>query len=143
MKIVIAAVGTRVPAWVTQAWDNYVSRLPRDCQIDLRTVRAEPRVGNKNTDQLMAAEAQRLTATIPKNAHPYTIALDEHGKDLTTAELHDHMTHWRDSSQDAVFFIGGPDGLDTQLKQSAHARWRLSSMTLPHPMVRILLAEQL
>lgn len=141
MKLVVAAVGTRMPGWVTTAWDDYAKRLPSDCSLELREIRPEDRRSGKTPAQMMAAEAERLRACVPPGA--LTVALDERGRDVSTMDVFHTLQEWRTTTQHVVFFIGGPDGLDDGLKREAGLRWRVSSMTLPHPMVRVLLAEQL
>lgn len=141
MKLIVIAVGTRMPGWVQDAWQDYAKRLPYDCAIELREIKPESRTSAKSPAQLMQTEAQRILASLP--AHTWRIALDEHGKDLTTVALSRHLESWRGKGQDVVFIIGGPDGLDPELKKSCDQLLRLSSLTLPHPMVRVLLVEQL
>ena len=141
MKLIVIAVGQRMPSWVEQAWQDYAKRLPADCALELKEIKPEPRTSGKTPAQMMAAEAKRIEAAIP--AHCLTIALDEHGKDLTTMALSQELEAWRAAGQDVVFLAGGPDGLDAGLKRSCRKLIRLSSLTLPHPMVRVVLAEQL
>ncbi|MBF6617875.1 MAG: 23S rRNA (pseudouridine(1915)-N(3))-methyltransferase RlmH [Candidimonas sp.] len=141
MKLIVVAVGVRMPDWVETAWREYARRLPADCPLEIREIKPEPRTSGKTPGQMMHAEARRIEAAIP--AHAYRIALDERGKDMTTMALAQDLERWRGSGQDIVFLIGGPDGLDPQLKLSCPGRLRLSSLTLPHPMVRVVLAEQL
>ncbi|WKU18839.1 23S rRNA (pseudouridine(1915)-N(3))-methyltransferase RlmH [Advenella alkanexedens] len=141
MKLIVIAVGTRMPAWVETAWEDYAKRMPADCAIELKEIKPEPRTTGKTPQQMMQAEAKRIEAAIPASA--LRIALDEHGKDLTTMNLSSRLEQWRSGGQDVVFLIGGPDGLDSELKKSCSGMIRLSSLTLPHPMVRIVLAEQL
>lgn len=141
MKLIVIAVGARMPGWVQDAWQNYAKRLPHDCAVELREIKPEPRTSGKLPSQLMHAEAQRIQAVLPARAR--CIALDEHGKDLTTLALSRHLETWRGGGQDVVFIIGGPDGLDSNLKKNCDQLLRLSSLTLPHPMVRVLLVEQL
>ncbi|MFA5664359.1 23S rRNA (pseudouridine(1915)-N(3))-methyltransferase RlmH [Castellaniella sp.] len=141
MKLHVCAVGQRMPGWVQAAWDDYARRMPRDCPLVLHEIRPESRALGKTPGQLMRAEALRIEAALPDGA--LRIILDEHGKALDTMQLAQLVQQWRDSGTDAAFVIGGPDGLDAGLKRSAHQTLRLSSLTLPHPMVRILLAEQL
>lgn len=141
MRLIIIAVGTRMPAWVETAWNDYAKRMPADCAIELKEIKPEPRTSGKTPAQMMQAEAKRIEAAIPANA--LRIALDEHGKDLTTMNLSTRLEQWRGNGQDVIFLIGGPDGLDPDLKKSCAGMIRLSSLTLPHPMVRIVLAEQL
>jgi len=137
MKLIVAAVGTRMPGWVQSAWDDYAKRLPADCALSLVEIKPEPRTSGKTPAQMMALEARRL------HAGAWRIALDEQGRDLTTAQLAGELTRWREQGRDVALIIGGPDGLDDSLKTGCDARLRLSSLTLPHPLVRVLLAEQL
>lgn len=141
MKLIVAAVGARMPDWITQGWNDYAKRMPADCALELREIKPESRTKGKTPGQMMAAEAQRLRAAVPLDA--ITIALDERGHAPATMEVSQQLEQWRSSGRDVVFFIGGPDGLDPTLKQNSQLRWRLSSMTLPHPLVRVVLAEQL
>jgi len=141
MKLLVLAVGQRMSAWVTAAWEDYARRMPADYAVDLREIKPEPRTGGKTPTQLMQAEAERIRAALPPGA--IVVALDEQGRDLSTAALAQQLQTWREQAQRVAFLIGGPDGLDATLKRTAHARIRLSSLTLPHPMVRVLLAEQL
>lgn len=141
MKLIVVAVGTRMPDWVQVAWKDYAKRLPPDCALELREVKPEPRTTGKTAAQMMQAEAQRIEAILPQGA--LYIALDERGKDLTTMKLAQELEKWRSGGQDVVFLIGGPDGLDATLKSRCASLMRLSSLTLPHPMVRVVLAEQL
>jgi 23S rRNA (pseudouridine1915-N3)-methyltransferase len=140
MKIWIGAVGQKLPAWADAAVDDYVARMPRDYRIELRSVRPEPRNGQA-TARLQAAEALRLRAALPDDA--LLVALDEKGKDWTTAQLATALLGWRDGGQEPAFLIGGPDGLDAQLQGQAVLRLRLSSMTLPHALARVVLVEQI
>lgn len=141
MKLIVAAVGARMPGWVDEAWKDYARRMPSDCPLELREIKPEPRTSGKSVAQLMAAEARRIDAALPSGCH--RVALDERGKDLTTVQLSARLEHWRTVGQDIAFIIGGPDGLDPDLKRQCQESLRLSSLTLPHPMVRILLGEQL
>lgn len=140
MKLVIAAVGQRQPAWADAAYDDFAKRFPPDLRLELKAVKAEPR-GGKSAEQLMAAEARRLEDAIPKGAR--RVLLDERGSRLTTVELARRLEFWLGDGRDVAFFIGGPDGLDPQLKATADESLRLSDLTLPHAFVRIILAEAL
>lgn len=141
MKLIIIAVGNRMPAWVETAWDDYAKRLPPDCALELREIRPEPRTTGKTPVQMMAAEARRIETAIPGAA--LRVALDERGRDLTTMALSRQLEQWRAGGRDVVFLVGGPDGLDENLKRGCDLQIRLSSLTLPHPMVRVVLGEQL
>lgn len=141
MKLYVIAVGNRMPQWVETAWEDYAKRMPADCAIELKEVKPEPRTSGKTAAQMMQAEAKRIETAIPSNA--LRIVLDEHGKDVTTVQLAQHLEKWKLSGQDVAIIIGGPDGLDASIKNSGDTKLRLSSLTLPHPMVRVLLVEQL
>lgn len=130
-----------MPDWVNLAWDDYAKRMPADWTISLKEIKPESRTSGKTPKQMMAAEAQRIGAAIPE--HTLRIALDEHGRDMTTESFSKKLDNWHQSSQNIAIIIGGPDGLDTQFKESCDGLIRLSSMTMPHPMVRIVLVEQL
>lgn len=140
MKLVIVAVGQRVPDWAQTAWDDYAKRFPFELKVELKAVKTEPRA-SKTRETLYAAERQRIEAAIPKGSR--IVALDERGTNLTTMALAAKLRHWQLEGDDVALVIGGPDGLDPAFKQSAHERVRLSDLTLPHAMVRVLLIEQL
>lgn len=140
MRLVIVAVGQRVPDWAQTAWDDYAKRFPYELKVELKAVKTEPR-GSKTVETLYAAERARIEAVIPKGCR--IVALDERGTTLTTVALAQKLQHWQLESDDVALVIGGPDGLDPAFKQAAHERIRLSDLTLPHAMVRVVLIEQL
>jgi 23S rRNA (pseudouridine1915-N3)-methyltransferase len=140
VRLLIVAVGQRVPDWAQTAWDDYVKRFPHELKVELKTVKTEPR-GSKTLENLFAAERARIEAVIPKGCR--IVALDERGTTLTTVALASKLTGWQLASDDVALVIGGPDGLDPAFRQAAHERIRLSDLTLPHAMVRVLLIEQL
>ncbi len=134
------AVGQRIPDWAQTAWDDYAKRFPPELQVSLKAVKTETR-GSKTLDQLLAAERSRIEAAIPKAAR--VVALDERGTSLKTSGLASKLKDWQLAAQDVALVIGGPDGLQPDFQTSAHERIRLSDLTLPHAMVRVLLIEQL
>lgn len=140
MKLVLVAVGQRQPAWADTAYEDFSKRFPPEMRLELKAVKAEPR-SSKTAEQLMAAEASRIEAAIPKGAR--RIVLDERGTRLTTVKLAERMKAWMHDGRDAALLVGGPDGLDAQLKATADETMRLSDLTLPHAFVRVLLAEAL
>ena len=140
MRLVIAAVGQRQPAWAETAYEDFAKRFPPELRLELKAVKAEPR-GGKSAAQLMAAEAQRLEAAVPKGAR--RIVLDERGDRVTTVQLAERLQRWMGEGRDAALLVGGPDGLDPALKATADESLRLSDLTLPHAFVRVLLAEAL
>jgi 23S rRNA (pseudouridine1915-N3)-methyltransferase len=141
MNFHIIALGKGMPDWIAQGFDTYQKRMPADCALHLKELKAVDRAGNANVYGILAKEAQQLLAATPKGA--LRVVLDERGKDLSTVQLSQHFEKWRETAQDVVFYIGSADGLDKQFKQEADLAIRLSSLTLPHMMVRVLLAEQL
>jgi 23S rRNA (pseudouridine1915-N3)-methyltransferase len=140
MRLWVVAVGLRVPDWASTAWDDYAKRFPPELRVELKTVKTEPRASRK-LDALLAAERERIEAAIPRGCR--TVALDERGTALTTVALAAKLTHWQLEGDDVALVIGGPDGLDPAFRAAAHERIRLSDLTLPHAMVRVLLVEQL
>ncbi len=140
MRLVIVAVGQRVPDWAQTAWDDYAKRFPHEIKIELKAVKTEPR-GSKTLETLYAAERARIESAIPKGAR--TVVLDERGTSLTTQALATRLTDWQLSGGDVALVIGGPDGIEPAFRQSAHERIRLSDLTLPHAFARVLLIEQL
>jgi 23S rRNA (pseudouridine1915-N3)-methyltransferase len=141
MNLHIIALGKGMPNWVEEAFASYQKRLPADCALHLKELKAIDRAGNANVAAILAKEAEQLNAATPKGA--LRVVLDERGKDLTTMALSEHLTRWQHAGRDVVFYIGSTDGLDPEFKKTADVAIRLSSLTLPHMMVRVLLAEQL
>lgn len=140
MKLCVVAVGQRVPDWAQTAWDDYAKRFPPELKLELRAVKTEPRA-SKTLDAIHAAERERIESQIPRGAR--VIALDERGATLTTMALASKLKEWQLGGDDVALVIGGPDGLQPAFRQQAHERIRLSDLTLPHAMVRVLLVEQL
>ncbi len=141
MKLLVAAVGQRQPAWAEAAWDDFAKRFPPELRLELRAVKAEARSGGRTAAQCMAAEATRLESAIGKG--PRRVVLDERGTRLTTVQLAGRLRFWLGDGRDVAFVIGGPDGIDPTLEASADETLRLSDLTLPHAFVRFLLAEAL
>lgn len=140
MRLIIVAVGLRVPDWAQTAWDDYAKRFPHELRVELKAVKTEPR-GSKTLETLYAAERARIEAAIPKGAR--IVALDERGTTVTTLALAAKLKDWQLGGDDVALIIGGPDGLDPAFRQAAHERIRLSDLTLPHAFARVLLIEQL
>jgi 23S rRNA (pseudouridine1915-N3)-methyltransferase len=141
MKVIIVAVGQRQPVWADAAVQDYLDRFPSDFKVQVKQVKAETRRDTIPLARVLSAEAARIAAAVPNGAQ--LIALDERGSDWTTAQLADRLQRWRDAAEEVAFAIGGADGLDEGLKKRAHMRVRLSSMTLPHALARVVLIEQL
>jgi 23S rRNA (pseudouridine1915-N3)-methyltransferase len=140
MRLLVVAVGQRVPDWAATAWDDYAKRFPPELRLELKAVKTEPR-GSRTVESLLAAERERIEAAIPRGAR--VVALDERGTALTTTALAGKLKGWQLDAADVALVIGGPDGLEPAFRAAAHERIRLSDLTLPHAMVRVLLAEQL
>jgi len=141
MKLWLVAVGQRQPGWADEAYADFAKRFPPELRLELKAVKAEPRGSGKTAEQLMAAEATRLDAAVPRGAR--RIVLDERGTRLTTVQLAQRLQAWQLDGRDAALIVGGPDGLDPALKAGADETLRLSDLTLPHAFVRVLLAEAL
>jgi 23S rRNA (pseudouridine1915-N3)-methyltransferase len=141
MKLLIIAVGHKMPDWITAGFNEYAKRMPREAQISLLEIKSEPRSTGKNTMQIMEAEAQRILAALPQNC--FRIMLDEHGLQPTTKQLAARMQDWMHEGRDVAFIIGGADGLHESVKRAAQQQLSLSALTLPHAFARVLLAEQL
>jgi 23S rRNA (pseudouridine1915-N3)-methyltransferase len=130
MKLFVIAVGHKMPQWVEVAIQDYVKRMPKDAPILIKELKP---------DVSKAKEAIKIREHVPKNS--FVIALDERGKDLTTVQMSEQFTQWQRLGKDIFLIIGGADGLDGELKASCQALWRLSSLTLPHALARLLLVD--
>lgn len=143
MRLTVIAVGQRQPAWARDACDDFVKRLPPEWRFELKALKAEPRAG-KTAAQCMAAEAQRFDAALQSAGKGVRrIVLDEHGSRLTTTAMAERLRAWLGDGRDVALLIGGPDGLEPALKAAADETWRLSDLTLPHALARVLLVEAL
>ncbi len=141
MKLLLVAVGQRMPAWAETAYEDYAKRFPPDLPLVLKAVKTEPRTQGKPVPALMAAEKGRIETALPKGVR--RVVLDEHGARLTTVQMAARLQAWQHDGRDVALIIGGPDGLDPELLASADETLRLSDLTLPHAFARVLLAEAL
>jgi 23S rRNA (pseudouridine1915-N3)-methyltransferase len=141
MRLIVAAVSARPPEWVLAGWTDYAKRMPRELPLELLEIKPEPRSTGKTAQAMMALEAARIEAQVPAACR--RVVLDERGDAPTTQQLAERLAKWMASGGDVAFIIGGPDGLDPRIRQSAHETLRLSSLTLPHALVRVILAEAL
>ncbi len=141
MKLLVVAVGTRMPSWVDAGFTEFARRMPREMPLELIEIKAEPRTTGKTVEAMQSAEAARIVTALPARCR--RVILDEHGRDLTTAALAARLEAWREGGEDIALIVGGPDGLTDALKRDASESIRLSSLTLPHALVRPLLAEAL
>ena len=141
MRIHLITVANKAPAWVVEGFNEYAKRMPPEARLELIEVKPEPRENGKTPEQMMAAEAKRILAAIPKGAT--LVALDERGKDTGTKSLARLLEGWLAGGADVALVVGGPDGLAPEIKKKAATLLRLSSLTLPHALVRVVLAEAL
>jgi 23S rRNA (pseudouridine1915-N3)-methyltransferase len=141
MQLIVAAVGHKMPAWIEAGFQEYAKRMPPECRLLLKGIKPIERSSGKNAETVMAQERIRIEAALPKGGR--VIALDEHGAHMTTVQLSQQLSIWQQQGGDVSFVIGGADGLDAEFKKNADLLLRLSNMTLPHGLVRVILAEQL
>jgi len=141
MNLLVAAVGQRMPNWVTEAWTEYARRMPPGLALTLREINLEKRGKNADTRRLAAIESRALLDAMPARAR--VVALDVRGHSWSTEKLAAHLEQWMAEGRDVGFMIGGPDGIDADIMRKAEDRWSLGPLTLPHPLVRVVLAEQL
>ena len=141
MQIYIIAVGKKMPAWITDGYNEYALRMPKECATRLIEVNAEKRNKNSTAKEITRKEAERILSVLPKKA--LIITLDVTGKSWSTEQLAVKLDSWRHSGRDVAIIIGGPDGIDEECRKIAELSWSLSPLTLPHPLVRLLLSEQL
>lgn len=130
-----------MPAWVEQGYREYSQRMPKLCSLELQEIPALKRGKNADTVRILRDEASALQAAVPDNA--LTIALDRKGKHIDTDTLAKHLQNWIDESQDVAILIGGPEGIDPNYLNKVSTKWSMSAMTFAHPVVRVMLAEQL
>ncbi len=141
MRIHLIAVGTRMPDWVETAFKDYAGRMPRECSLQLIEIAPGQRGKNADIARAKQAEGEKILKAIPRDA--YVIALDEHGDALTSTGWGDALKSWLQMGRDVCLLIGGPDGHAPEVFARADRKWALSKLTLPHGMVRVLVAEQL
>lgn len=141
MRLLIVAVGNKMPDWVVDGYTEYAKRMPRETRMELLEVKPEKRAGGKTDNQIKEAEKERILAALPKDCE--VVALDERGETPTTLVLADTLKAWLAGGRDIAFVIGGADGLHDDVKRRAGKLLALSRFTLPHGLVRVVLAEQL
>jgi 23S rRNA (pseudouridine1915-N3)-methyltransferase len=141
MKLRLLAVGNKMPDWVEQGFHEYARRLPKDCTIELVEISPGHRGKNASIDKAMQQEAEALRKAIRPNDHVVALAVD--GKPWSTEQLSGQLEGWRGLGCDVALLIGGPDGMTDEIMKLAKQRWSLSELTLPHPLVRVLLSEQI
>ncbi len=141
MKIHLLAVGNKMPDWVNKGYNEYAKRLTGDCQLKMVEITPGKRGKNADLARIKIQEGERILSAIPKRS--LVVALEVKGKAWTTEELSRQLDNWLHGGQDIALLIGGPEGLSAACVDRADIKWSLSSLTLPHPLVRVLLSEQL
>lgn len=141
MRIRLLAVGTRMPTWVNQGVEEYRKRLPRDFALEIEEIPPGHRGRNADVGRAIAQEAERIEARLKGDEQ--LVALEVLGRPWSTQALAEAAEQWRLNGRDVALLVGGPDGLAAELSARADQRWSLSALTLPHPLVRLVLAEQL
>ncbi len=140
MRIHLIAMGNRMPGWVEQGFSDYAKRMPKECRLELKEIPLKKRDKHTDTQRLIEHEGKQMLAAIPQRCH--AIALDKDGHQWTTQQLSNQLSTWLQSGLDLALLIGGPEGLAPACLQYAHVKWSLSKLTFPHPLVRIIVAEQ-
>ncbi len=140
MKIRLLAIGSRMPSWVNDGFQEYQKRLPPQCALQLVEIRAAPRAGNADIARAVQTEGDALLSACRQET---LIALERRGQQWDTETLARQMDGWLHAGRDVALLVGGPDGLSTAVLDKVDCKWSLSSLTLPHPLVRVVVAEQL
>lgn len=141
MKIKLIAVGSKMPTWVETAYRNYAQRLPRDCCMELIEVAAAKRSKNQLSTQWVEKEGQKILNFITPS--DWVVALEVNGKSWSTEQLAEQLIEWQHKGSNVALLVGGPDGLSPKCLARANVKWSLSALTLPHPMVRVILSESI
>jgi 23S rRNA (pseudouridine1915-N3)-methyltransferase len=140
MQIYLISVGNRMPGWVQEGYSEYAKRLPRECELVLKEIAPGKRSKNSDTRKIIKEEGERMLAAVPEQAH--IVTLDIPGKSWTTPQLAKAMREWQENVRYVALMVGGPEGLSEQVREQARQSWSLSKLTFPHPLVRIVVAEQ-
>lgn len=141
MRIYVVAIGQRMPAWVQQAVNDYSKRMPAHCRVETKEIPAQHRGKNADLKRILQTEGSKLVKAVPRGC--YVIALDRTGKQIDTKMLANNLQEWMSAGRDTAFLIGGPEGLSEEVLEKSDISWSLSALTFAHPLVRVVLAEQL
>lgn len=141
MRIRLICVGTKMPGWVTSGYQEYAKRLPADLKLELVEIAPGHRGKGADVKRAIEKESKQILATLGKNEH--VVALDVEGKAWSTEQLATNLEAWQMGGQNVALLIGGPDGLSAECLALANQRWSLSNLTYPHPLVRVILSEQI
>lgn len=140
MKLRILAIGTKMPAWVASGYSEYQKRMPHELRLEMVELAMASRAKSSSVERAVATESALLDKAA---GNDFRVALDVKGKSWSTEQLAEQLLNWQSLGRNVSLLIGGPDGMSNELTQGADQRWSLSPLTLPHPIVRIVLAEQL
>jgi 23S rRNA (pseudouridine1915-N3)-methyltransferase len=141
MEIRILAVGTKMPRWVEDGYQEYAKRMPPECKLVLQEIPARKRGKGADIARLTRQEGEKIVEAIPRGSR--TVALEVKGKAWSTEQLSERLKYWMESGQNIVLIIGGPEGIEPSVSASADEKWSLSPLTLPHPLVRVIVSEQI
>ena len=141
MKITLIAIENSPPAWATSGFETYAKRLPKDYQLTCISIPSIKRGKNASIAQVLEQEGKRILQAIPSGSH--VVVLDRLGITVSTLNISEKLLHWHDHHQDICLLIGGPEGLSEECLKKADTKWSLSALTLPHPLVKVVVAEQL
>lgn len=140
MQIQLIAVGNKMPDWVQQGYNEYAKRLPRECELILKEISPDKRRSG-DIARITKEEGERMIAALAPRSH--VVSLDIPGKPWSTEDLAKHLRRWQENAQPVALMVGGPEGLSPQVKDLAQESWSLSPLTFPHPLVRVVVAEQI
>jgi 23S rRNA (pseudouridine1915-N3)-methyltransferase len=141
MHLHLIAIGTRMPSWIKTGFEEYAKRFPQECRLHLIEIEASKRGKNFSIENLLREEGERMLNAVPKNSSIVTLEIN--GKQWDTPELSKQLKRWQLNGRDIALLIGAPEGLAPACLAKAEQRWSLSHLTLPHPLVRVIVAEQL
>ena len=140
MRLKLIAIGQRMPGWITEGFDDYASRMPRELKLELVELPLAQRGKNADLERAKNSEGDKL---LERSENTHRVVLDERGTAWTSSDLAERLKQWMQHGRDVSFLVGGPDGHSAAVTQAADERWSLSRLTLPHALVRVLIAEQL
>lgn len=141
MKLTLIAVGTKMPAWVQQGYDEYARRFPRDLPLELIEIPAGKRGKNADIKRILEIEGEKMLSAVPRGNK--VVTLEVTGENWSSPQLASKLTEWQHDGRDVCLLVGGPEGLAPSCIAASEAKWSLSALTLPHPLVRVVLAESL
>lgn len=141
MKLILIAVGTKMPAWVQTGFEEYARRFPRDLPFELIEIAAGKRGKNADIKRILEQEGEKMLAAVPKGSR--IVTLEVLGQNWTSPQLAGKLQEWQQDGRDVCLLVGGPEGLAPACFAASEAKWSLSALTLPHPMVRVVMAEAL